>query len=257
VIQTHGFPQHEFRADGVFPTAFAARELAAAGILVLQSMECPIEVTPEEGPCNVEGYEAAVGRLIADGFADANRVGIIGFSRTCYHVLEALTHGNVPFRAASITDGVDEGYLQYIVNLDSHGNMIAHEADAMIGARPFGHGLQQWLLRSPEFGMDKVTAALQVVALGRSGVLSMWEPYAALRYLGKPVELTVIDDDEHVLRNPAARLTSQGGTVDWFRFWLQDYEDPDPTKVALYQRWRELRRLRSADKQQQVNLSIH
>ncbi len=36
---------------------------------------------------------------------------------------------------------------------------------------------------------------------------------------------------------------SQGGSVDWFRFWLQDYEDPDPAKKEQYVRWRELRKL--------------
>jgi len=71
----------------------------------------------------------------------------------------------------------------------------------------------------------------------------MWEPYAALRYLNKPVDLTVINTDEHVLTNPTARLVSQGGTVHWFDFWLNGHEDPDPTKAEQYKRWRELRKL--------------
>ena len=69
----------------------------------------------------------------------------------------------------------------------------------------------------------------------------MWEPYAGLRYLQKPVDLIMLNTDEHVLTNPAVRMASQGGSVDWFRFWLQDYEDPDPTKAEQYTRWRELR----------------
>ena len=69
----------------------------------------------------------------------------------------------------------------------------------------------------------------------------MWEPYAALRYLSKPVDLIVLKDAEHILSNPAARMASQGGTVDWFRFWLQDYEDSDPAKVEQYKRWETLR----------------
>ena len=32
-------------------------------------------------------------------------------------------------------------------------------------------------------------------------------------------------------------MASQGGTVDWFRFWLQDYEDPDPAKSQHYTCW--------------------
>ncbi len=35
--------------------------------------------------------------------------------------------------------------------------------------------------------------------------------------------------------------------VDWFRFWLQGYEDPDPAKAEQYKRWRELRKLQPAN----------
>lgn len=30
----------------------------------------------------------------------------------------------------------------------------------------------------------------------------------------------------------------QQDNVDWFCFWLEDEEDPDPAKVAQYNRWR-------------------
>jgi len=247
VIQNHGFDESEFAPSGAFPTAFAAQELAAAGIAVLQvrGANCSA-ATPEEAPCNVAGYEAAVGKLVADGLADPDRLGIIGFSRTCYYVLEALTASTLHFKAASITDGVNVGYLQYLAGVDADGNAFAHEFDAMIGARPFGDGLQQWLKRSPEFNMTKVTTPLQVVALDPSSVLAMWEPYAALRYLGKLVDLIVLGNGTHVLTNPSDRMVSQCGTVDWFRFWLQGYEDPDPAKAEQYARWRELRRLQDA-----------
>jgi len=31
--------------------------------------------------------------------------------------------------------------------------------------------------------------------------------------------------------------------VDWLRFWLQRYEDPDPAKADQYKRWRGLRQM--------------
>jgi hypothetical protein len=75
----------------------------------------------------------------------------------------------------------------------------------------------------------------------------MWEPYAVLRFLHKPVDLIMLHDDEHVLSNPTARMASQGGSVDWFRFWLQGYEDPNPAKAAQYRRWEGLRKLQQAN----------
>src|SRR6266699_3419794 len=70
------------------------------------------------------------------------------------------------------------------------------------------------------------------------------EPYSGLRYLHKPVDLIMLNTDEHILTNPAVRMASQGGSVDWFRFWLQDYEDPGPAKAEQYKRWRQLRMMK-------------
>ncbi|HEX7115087.1 MAG TPA: hypothetical protein VF193_08130 [Steroidobacter sp.] len=36
--------------------------------------------------------------------------------------------------------------------------------------------------------------------------------------------------------------------LDWFRFWLQDIEDPNPAKAEQYERWRKLRELQCANK---------
>lgn len=241
VIQTHGFDEGAFSPTGSFPTANAAQELAGAGIAVLQVRDCPVRLTLEEGSCQIAGYTAAVQQLAAHGLIDPDKVGIIGFSRTCYYVLESLTSSALHFEAAAITDGVNEGYLQYMTFVDVDGNDAAHEAEAIIGAAPFGAGLQPWLARSPVFNMDKVTTPLQIVALGRSSVLAMWEPYAALRYLNRPVDLVVLPEGVHVLTNPQERMASQGGTVDWFSFWLKGVEDPDPAKLPQYVRWREMR----------------
>ncbi len=62
--------------------------------------------------------------------------------------------------------------------------------------------------------------------------------------LRKPADLMLIKmNNQHVLTNPADRIASQGGTDDWMRFWLQNYEDPDPAKSEQYERWRRLRRM--------------
>jgi hypothetical protein len=55
-----------------------------------------------------------------------------------------------------------------------------------------------------------------------------------------------LPDGQHILQKPLERLASQQGTVDWFRFWLEGEEDPDPAKAEQYRRWRELRALQQA-----------
>jgi dipeptidyl aminopeptidase/acylaminoacyl peptidase len=139
-----------------------------------------------------------------------------------------------------------------MTTVDTFGNDLAHEFDSMIGTSPFGEGLQQWLKRSPTFNLDRVTTPLLVVGEGPVSLLSMWEPYAGLRYLQKPVDLMMLNTDEHVLTNPAVRVASQGGSVDWFRFWLQDYEDPNPAKAEQYKRWRDLRKMQQENEKKSV-----
>jgi len=250
IIQTHGFLEHDFRPSGMFPTAFAARELAASGFVVLQIDDirsCTAYIqTPQESTCAVSGYESAVDRLVALGLVDRDRIGIVGFSRTSYYVLYALTHSTIQFRAASITDGVNAGYFQYLAQIDSLANIASRDAEKLNGGVPFAEGLREWLARSPEFNMEKVTTPLLISATSRPAVLVVWEPYAELRRLNKPTELVLLSQGTHVLTNPAGRMLSQGGTIDWFRFWLQDYEDPDSAKSAQYERWHELRKLQSA-----------
>ena len=118
---------------------------------------------------------------------------------------------------------------------------MAREADQVNGGKPFGaEGLKGWLAHSPEFNMDKVRAPLLLLQPGAPSVFADWEPYAALRYLKKPVDLIMLQAGTHVMTNPAQRLASETINVDWFRFWLQNYEDPDPAKAEQYRRWEQL-----------------
>lgn len=242
VIQTHAFRADEFWIDGPFSTAFAAQPLAGRGIMVLQMDEDTGESdTPREVDREVAGLEGAIDYLDRQGLIDRNRLGVIGFSRTCLHVKYALTHSNYHFAAASVTDGVDNGYFQYILC----NNLTAFDEafEGSNGALPFGEGLKSWLKRSPGFNIDKVSTPLFIFAPNRTSALFQWEWFAALKRLNKPVEMIVAVDDEHELRRPWNRRISLQGNVDWFCFWLKAEEDSDSTKAAQYARWRDLRKL--------------
>jgi hypothetical protein len=244
VIQNHGFSMDRFAPSGGFPSAFVAQELASAGIMVLQMRDCAGRATLIEGPCNVEGYESAVEKLSGEGLVDPAEVGIIGFSRTVFYVLEALTTSRMHFRAASITDGINLGYPEYVFSMGPS-DAYKTESEAMIGASPVGPGLLDWIKRAPLFNMDRVSTPLRVVATRNGSLIGMWEPYALLQAMHKPVDLVVLNTEEHVITDPRVRMEAQNGNVDWFRFWLQGYEDPDPAKTTQYERWRRLRGLQA------------
>lgn len=63
-----------------------------------------------------------------------------------------------------------------------------------------------------------------------------------------PYEAYVFPDELHLKWQSAHRLAVYKRNVDWFRFWLQDIEDPDPAKAEQYERWRKLRQLQCENK---------
>jgi dipeptidyl aminopeptidase/acylaminoacyl peptidase len=249
VIQTHGFEPQVFLSDGDSATAFAARPLASAGIIVLQ-MNGGDENnfrTSQELPDNIRGFESAIALLDTKGFIDPKRVGAIGWSRTGYYVEGAMVADPQLFAAASITDSTDGSYIQELLR-----GKDAPEGTFMYGAPPYGNGLEAWMKEAPGFHLDRVETPLLVGALGGDDgivdILFEWELYASLRMQNKPVDLMYIPDGHHSLQKPLERLASQQTNVDWFRFWLQGYEDPDPVKRVQYKRWEGLRSLQNAEK---------
>jgi len=241
VIQTYGFEENEFLSDGEFTTAFAARPLAAAGIVVLAIMERGDEFdTAQEASDQVLGFESAIDKLARDGLIDRQRVGIIGFSRTSYYVESALIKDPDEFAAATIADGVDESYMQYLLFF-SVGSDYRTEADRIYGAAPFGEGLKKWLDAAPGFHINRIHAPVRIEAIGPLSVLTEWELYSSLWRQGKPVDFVYIPGGQHILQKPLDRMASQQGDVDWFRFWLENEEDSDPSKALQYRRWREIR----------------
>ena len=203
--------------------------------------------TEPEAAWRVSAYEGAIDYLDGRGLIDRSRVGIMGFSRTCWYVKYALTHSAFHYAAASVADGFDMGYFAYV----SMANRAYpdNEMDQIMGATPVGEGLQTWFQHSPGFSIDRVpeSTPLRIVASYPLDVFAEWEWFSMMKRLGKPVDMVVFLDGVHLLEKPWNRLISQGGNVDWFDFWLNGHEDPDPAKAEQYKRWRELHALTKAE----------
>lgn len=245
VIQTHGWDPDVFWIDGPFTTAFAAQPLAGKGMMVLQvDDDMKGFETPKEAEENVAMIEGAIDYLDRRQLIDRDRVGIIGFSRSCLYVKYALGHSNYHFAAASVTDGFDGGYLQYLLSLPVGGS-LAETAEAINGGSPFGSGLKSWMDYSTSFHIDRVRTPLRINALNPEDALGEWEWFAAMSRLSEPVEMAVTEHGSHLLERPWDRMISLQGNVDWFAFWLKGDEDSDPDKARQYARWRELSRILS------------
>jgi hypothetical protein len=248
VIQTHQWNPNRFAIDGPWSTAYAAQPLAALGIFVLQVAD---EYIPKDfGVCGqldevntaISIYRSAISLLQERGLIDAHRVGVVGFSHTSFYVKYALAHEPSMFAAASVAEGEDGGYLQYMAGLNSY-----VDANSLYGGPPFGRSFAEWERRAPSFNLNQVTTPLWINTLNPRFLLLDWEWFEGLRLLSKPVELVILQDGDHLLQKPLERQVSLQGNVDWFDFWLNRHEDPSVGKAAKYARWRTLREMRYAD----------
>ena len=97
---------------------------------------------------------------------------------------------------------------------------------------------------APGFMMDRMQSPLLIqhhYGPYIGGLLSIMEPYAAMRHLGKPVEAVAFNGGAHVHTQPAHRLASMQLAVDWMRFWLKDEENTSPENRERNAHWRRMR----------------
>jgi hypothetical protein len=247
VIQTHGYDPKLFFTDGEYTTASGGRALTARGIMVLQ-MEVSLDhaSTPAEAPDNLAGLASAISHLVKERSVDPKLVGVVGFSRTAYHVMFALTHRSDLFAAAVVTNG-NFSYVPYVMwSSGGAPNELERESEAMNGGVPWlGRNLDNWREAAPNFGLAKISTPLLITATERGELIPQWETFAGLRRLGKPVEMLLWrrQNTPHILVQPEQRYASQEAVVDWFDFWLNRQQDPDRNKQAQYLRWCDLRKL--------------
>ena len=273
VIQTKG-NQGWFACDSGFnhDPAFAPQPIANAGMMYL------IRTVPEgynqtderalypkdlpggvsEAAYSMDLWESAVRTLDERGLIDPSKVGIIGFSRTGWHVEYFLAHSKVRFAAATATDNIQYSLGEYWI---THSEPTMRHYDAMYGGPPYGATLRNWLNHSISFNLDKIHTPLLMEEMGYgvyddtpgktpTALAGSYEVFSGLQHLGKPVELYYYPGQVHTPASPIARLFTLQRNTDWYRFWLMDEEDPDPTRSEQYLRWRKLREMRDQDQRQ-------
>jgi fermentation-respiration switch protein FrsA (DUF1100 family) len=244
VVQTHGFAPNQFSLDGRARN-FAGRALAAHGIVVLQVGETygdrgELAGSAREWSTQRAGYEGAIDYLDQRDVIDRTRVGMQGWSSTGPHVGYMLTHSSYPLLAAAFTDSGDFGWWWYL----SVGALP--EVESLFGASPFGPGLKAWHEQSPTFNMQRVNTPMLMWEGQGLGVSGLWDWYAGLRRLNKPVEYWVLPDATHDVYQVGQRMHTNQLLVDWFRFWLKGEEDAALAKEEQYERWRQFREQQTA-----------
>lgn len=230
-------------------TAFPPQPLAGAGFVVLLVNDPSLEQQPTsfagkmgEAYNWIETIRSSIEALAGQGMVDPTNVGIIGFSRTSWKTDFMLTHSDFRFRAASSADGGNYNYGMYwLFNMKG----LEDSFDAQVGGPPFGDTFANWVKFAPPFNAEKVHCPILMEYTSVGGIVAgpflAYEFQSALRHAGKVAELYFYPGMQHQLDTPLSRFSSLQRNVDWFRFWMQGYERPDPESQAQYVRWRQLR----------------
>lgn len=247
VIQLEGWDATQFWIDGPSTAGYAGQELAAKGVVVAQIGLPPLKAltSVNEGPVAMAAIEGLIDYLAQRDYIDRRRIGLLGWSRTGYHVRYTLTFSKYHFAAAVIVDGMDASYFQYL-SWANNGPNAGYTYEQINGSRPFGDGLSTWNQHATGFNLEKVHTPVWLIGFRTYSLLNNWEWFVALQQLGKPVEFTWLPNSEHAPIRPQERLAAQGGAVDWFTFWLNNELDSDASKADQYARWRDLRKLQGA-----------
>jgi hypothetical protein len=97
----------------------------------------------------------------------------------------------------------------------------------------------QWQKLSPELNLDRIHAPILMQFPEEEYMFDL--NYAIPMMLSHRADLYVFPNEPHNKFQPKHKLAVYERNLDWFRFWLQGYEDPNPAKREQYIHWREMR----------------
>jgi dipeptidyl aminopeptidase/acylaminoacyl peptidase len=191
----------------------------------------------------LDTLRAALNAADGTGIVDTSKVGISGFSHGAEILEYAISHAGF-FRAAIESGSAARDPFFYYMG----GNgWLKQFSDWGLDGWPEGIARSKWKQLAASLNADQVSAPLLTNAAD-SEFLASLALYTSLRELNKPVEIFVYPNELHVKNQPRHRYEIYNRNLDWFRFWLKEEEDPDPSKAEQYTRWRKLRILNETEK---------
>lgn len=163
-------------------------------------------------------------RMIADGLADPDRIGVMGWSNGGYLTNCCIVARPDLFKAASSGAGVLDMVIQWGVE-DTPGHVI-NFMQGLPWERP-----KHYRQASPLYGLDKVTTPTLIHVGGDDPRVPPEHSRALYRalyhYLDVPVELVVYPNEGHGLSTYENRLAKMEWDLAWFEKYLLDVLNGD------------------------------
>ncbi|SFK49884.1 Atxe2 family lasso peptide isopeptidase [Rhodanobacter glycinis] len=180
--------------------------------------------------------ESAVQLLASEGRIDRSKVGMGGLSFGSEVTMWTLIHSDV-ITAASMASPTTS-FMYYLLGSNIGKPFLSLlRTNWQLGAPDKTPA--QWRKISPTLNLDKIHAPILMQFPEQEYMFALG--YAIPLMLSHRADVYVFPNEPHNKFQPRHKLAVYARNLDWFRFWLQGYEDPDPTRAAQYAHWRTMR----------------
>jgi dipeptidyl aminopeptidase/acylaminoacyl peptidase len=176
--------------------------------------------------------DSVVKLLSAEGRIDRTRVGMGGLSYGSEVTLWTLAHSNAVSVASVSSMSVTPTY--YLFNSLRGAFRSNLRKLWQLGAPD--ETPERWREISPTYHLDKIRAPILFQMPEQEYRMAL--DYALPLMRRHQADMYVFPDEPHIKFQPRHKLAVYERNVDWFRFWLQGYEDPNPDKAGQYRIWR-------------------
>jgi dipeptidyl aminopeptidase/acylaminoacyl peptidase len=174
----------------------------------------------------------ALDAVASRGFIDHERIGIGGVSHGSFVPLYMMLQSDRLSAVATASTGWSQTEYYF----------ATRTGRTLEPPRNWPSGASFWSQLDIADNVEKIEAPLLTNYADREFFHS-WRVPRSMEDGGRAYETYIFPDEYHVKWQPAHRFAIYNRNLDWFRFWLQDIEDPDPSKTSQYERWRALREL--------------
>ncbi len=211
--------------------------LAEHGIAALCINQAPYVRTPADRyDAAISAVAGAVRLLSARDLVDCTRVGMGGLSFGSEVTLWTLMNSRLLAAASISTPSLSSTYYLFS---SYAGSPLEEMLKQNWGLGAPQETPERWHALAPQFHLGSVSAPV-LFQMSEQEYLSALD--YAIDMLGEGMaDMYVFPDEPHQKFQPRHKLAVYQRNLDWFRFWLQSVEDPDPSKKDQYAHWQGMR----------------
>jgi Prolyl oligopeptidase family len=186
----------------------------------------------------LEAVRALIAMLSREKIVDRSKVAMGGLSHGSEIALWVASHSDL-LAAVSISSGQIEPVNYWAGSVP--GSDQPYFLKKVWGLGSPEETPARWRLISTALNAERIQIPV-LFQLPELEARRIPELYGRLVRSRTPTELFAFPDEAHIKVQPRHRLAVYDRNLDWFRYWLQDFRDPQADKSDQYRRWDLLRK---------------